>query len=42
MGLRNILAHDYFSIDALDVFQICSSEIGSLKEAIQKIRNDTF
>ncbi|PZO44255.1 MAG: hypothetical protein DCF19_03375 [Pseudanabaena frigida] len=41
-GLRNILAHDYFSIDAFEVYQICSSEIVILKEAMQKIRNDVF
>jgi len=42
MGLRNILAHNYFSIDPLEVYQICSSEIKSLKQAMQKIRNDAF
>ncbi|WP_434686187.1 HepT-like ribonuclease domain-containing protein [Pseudanabaena minima] len=42
MGMRNILAHDCFSIDAFEVYQICSSEIGYLKEAMQKIRNDAF
>jgi len=41
-GLRNVLAHNYFSIDAEEVYRICSNDIASLKEALEQIRNDAF
>jgi len=41
-GIRNLLAHNYFSIDAQEVYRICSQEISDLKQAIQTIRNDAF
>jgi uncharacterized protein with HEPN domain len=41
-GLRNILAHNYFCIDAQEIYQICSNEIVLLKQAMQIIRNDVF
>ena len=37
-GIRNLLAHNYFNIDAEEVYQICAEEIASLKRAIQQIR----
>ena len=42
MGLRNILAHNYFSIDPQEIYQICSSEVKPLQQAIKIIRNDAF
>ena len=39
MSIRNLLAHDYFNIDAEEVYGICDREIAPLKQAIQQIRN---
>ncbi|MEB3213601.1 MAG: DUF86 domain-containing protein [Leptolyngbyaceae bacterium] len=41
-GVRNLLAHNYFSIDAQEVYRICADDIPSLKRAIQKIRSNVF
>ena len=30
-GIRNILAHDYFNIDAEEIYKICSSDLELLK-----------
>lgn len=40
--LRNLLAHDYFSIDAQEVYRICAEDIPGLKQAIQIIRSDVL
>ena len=36
-GFRNIVAHDYFGIDAEEVWQIIKNKIPKLKEDILKI-----
>ena len=36
-GFRNIVAHDYFGIDAEEVWQIIKNKIPQLKEDILKI-----
>jgi uncharacterized protein with HEPN domain len=36
-GFRNILAHDYFGIDAEEVWQIIQNDLPSLKSQIIKI-----
>lgn len=41
-GIRNLLAHDYFNIDAEEIYQICAEEIAPLKYAIQQIRYELF
>ena len=41
-GIRNLLAHDYFNIDAEEVYRICNVEIAPLKQAIQQIRSALF
>lgn len=41
-GIRNLLAHDYFNIDAEEIYQICAEEIAPFKQAIQQIRYDLF
>jgi uncharacterized protein with HEPN domain len=41
-GLRNILAHNYFSIDAEEIYRLCSNEIQPFKNAIERLRNDSF
>ena len=42
MSIRNLLAHDYFNIDAEEVYRICDREIALLKQAIQQIRSSLF
>ncbi|MDB9527031.1 DUF86 domain-containing protein [Oscillatoria sp. CS-180] len=41
-SIRNLLAHDYFNIDAEEIYHICDHEIGLLKQAIQQIRSALF
>jgi len=36
-GFRNIVAHDYFGIDAEEVWQIIKNKIPDLKSEIQKL-----
>jgi uncharacterized protein with HEPN domain len=36
-GLRNIVAHDYFGVDAEEIWQIIQNKIPNLKSFIQKI-----
>jgi uncharacterized protein with HEPN domain len=36
-GFRNIVAHDYFGIDAEEVWQIIKNKIPDLKSGIQKL-----
>ncbi len=40
-GFRNIVAHNYFGIDAEEVWQIIKNHIPKLKKEIQKILNKT-
>ena len=35
MGMRDIIAHHYFDIDADEIFEIIHNELGDLSEAIQ-------
>jgi hypothetical protein len=37
-GIRNILAHDYFNIDAEEIYKICSSDLPILKRSLENIR----
>lgn len=39
-GLRDIITHHYFDIDAEEIFWICNNELIELKLTIQKIIND--
>ncbi len=36
-GLRNIVAHDYFGVDAEEVWQIIKNNLPELKTEIKKI-----
>jgi uncharacterized protein with HEPN domain len=38
-GFRNILAHDYFGIDAEEVWDIIKKHLPKLKSDIEKISN---
>lgn len=39
-GIRNILAHDYFNIDAEEIYKICSSDLEPLKQVLTRMRGD--
>lgn len=39
-GMRDVIGHHYFQLDAEIVFDICQSEIAPLKQAILQIIND--
>ena len=38
-GIRNILAHDYFNVDAEEIYKICSSDLESLKQVLARMRS---
>jgi uncharacterized protein with HEPN domain len=40
MGMRDIITHHYFDIDAETVFTVCEEHTPVLKEVIEKIRRD--
>ena len=42
MGMRDIITHHYFDIDAETVFTVCEEHIPELKKVITVIRNDYF
>lgn len=37
-GFRNIVAHDYFGIDAEEVWQIIKNRLPGLKDEIEKVQ----
>lgn len=37
-GVRNVLAHDYFNIDAEEIYNICSNDLLPLKLVVKKMR----
>ncbi len=39
-GLRDIITHHYFDIDAEIVFSVCQIEIPKMNDAINKMIND--
>jgi len=40
MGVRDVIAHGYFDVDADEVFAICQTDIPSLIETVRKMLND--
>lgn len=40
MGIRDIIVHHYFDVDADEIFRICKEDIPPLYQAINKIRED--
>ena len=40
-GVRDILAHDYFNIDAEEIYNICVNDLEPLKLALRKMRVET-
>ena len=39
-GIRDVISHKYFDIDAEEIFWICSNNMGPLLETIEKIISD--
>jgi uncharacterized protein with HEPN domain len=39
-GVRDILAHEYFDIDAEEIFNICKNDLIPLKQVMQKLREN--
>jgi uncharacterized protein with HEPN domain len=37
IGLRNVLAHDYFDIDCEEIFKICRRDIPKLLSTVQRM-----
>jgi uncharacterized protein with HEPN domain len=40
IGLRDVIAHGYYNIDPIRIFEICSKETEPLELVIKKIIND--
>lgn len=40
MGVRDIIVHHYFDIDADEIFRICKEDIPQLLQIIRKMIND--
>jgi uncharacterized protein with HEPN domain len=40
IGLRNVLAHDYFDIDTEEIFKICRRDIPKLLNTVQRMLRD--
>lgn len=40
MGMRDIITHHYFDIDAETVFTVCDEHIPKLEKVIKKILSD--
>lgn len=40
MGMRDIISHHYFDIDAEMVFTVCDEHVPELEKALKIIRND--
>jgi uncharacterized protein with HEPN domain len=40
IGLRNVLAHDYFDIDPEEIFKICRRDIPQLVDTVQRMLKD--
>jgi uncharacterized protein with HEPN domain len=41
-GIRNILAHDYFNIDAEEIYKICSSDLEPLRQVLARMRSENL
>jgi len=40
MGMRDVIAHHYFDVDAEIVYGVIAKEIGPLKEAIKYFKDE--
>jgi uncharacterized protein with HEPN domain len=40
MGMRDIITHHYFDVDAEAIFDVCKNHISTLKKTISKISKE--
>ena len=40
IGLRNVLAHDYFDIDSEEIFKICQRDIPQLLNTVRRMLSE--
>ena len=40
IGLRDVIAHDYYNLNPVRVFEICASEIGPLHSVVNRMIGD--
>jgi len=40
MGMRDVISHHYFDLDAEIVYAVCTDHIGKLAEVVQQMRTD--
>jgi uncharacterized protein with HEPN domain len=40
IGIRHVLAHDYFDIDAEQIYKTCQRDIPQLLNAVQRMLRD--
>ena len=40
IGMRDIISHHYFDVDAEVIFDVCKTKISELTEIIKKIKRD--
>ncbi len=40
MGMRDVISHHYFDLDAEIVYSVCTDHIGELAEEVRKMIND--
>jgi uncharacterized protein with HEPN domain len=40
IGMRDIISHHYFDVDAEVIFDVCKTKINKLSEIIKKIKRD--
>jgi len=37
IGLRDVIAHDYYNLNPVKIFEICTNEIGLLHSTVKRI-----
>lgn len=42
MGMRDIIVHHYFDVDAEQIFNTLKEDIPGLKNVLEKMKNDLF
>ena len=40
MGLRDVIAHEYYNLNPIKIFEICSNEVEPLLKTVNQIIND--
>jgi len=40
MGMRDVISHHYFDLDAEEIFYVCDTQLADLHQAIRKMIED--